>query len=162
MRDLRVRTTLAFVVAAISASPASAQFTSSAEVRTQTSQRADLEEWQGASALGASLRLDRPHWSLTSTGSLTSDADRWQSSGELSALMIAPALGPLQLSASSVLSRTYRSGDIHNELSAHGRASLRFGARGAWVGVDARQLDGPRAPAGDPWPVLGAWRKERP
>jgi hypothetical protein len=159
MRDSRLRTTLAFLVAAISAAPASAQFTSSAEVRTETSQHAELEKWRGASALGASLRLDRPHWSLSSTGSLTSDADRWQSSGELSALMIAPALGPLQLSASSVLSRTYRSGDIHNELSAHGRASLAFGTRGAWIGIDARQLDGPRALTGDPWPVLGTWQQ---
>jgi hypothetical protein len=74
-------------------------------------------------------------------------------------MTLSPTFGPVQLSATGGVARSYSAGAVHNVLTAEGRASLRFGRRGAWVGLDARHIDGARSPAGDPWPVIGAWQQ---
>ena len=159
MRASRLRFTAGLALTALSAAPMSAQVTSGVEVRAHASREAHVGDWQGASVLGASLRFDRPHWSVESAGDLTSDWDRWQQRASLSASALSPAFGPLQISATGTVARSNRSGPIHTALQAGGRASLRMGQRGAWVGVDARHVDGVQAPGDRAWPVIGAWQQ---
>src|SRR5690606_32863062 len=146
-------------LAALSALPVSAQVTSSVEVRADASRAAHVKDWQGASVLGASLRLDRPRWSVGSAGELTSAWDRWRQHASLSAAALSPVLGPLQLSATGAVARSDRSGPAHDELQAGARASRRVGQRGAWIGLDARHTDGMQAPGDGAWPVIGAWQQ---
>lgn len=159
MPALRLRFVLGLSLLVLEATSASAQLTSGIEMRAHASGPAEVQDWRGASLLGATVRLDRPYWSLETNGALNGGEDRWWGTGSFSALIKSPSVGPLQLSISGSAARDGRFGVMHDELTARARASLRFGNRGVWFGADAMSIAGGEVAPTPVTPSLGAWQQ---
>jgi hypothetical protein len=143
-------------IAGIMAHPAPAQISPSLEARAQLSSGAGGEPWHGTSVLGGNLRFDRPWLSLSGTGELHADDDRWLGSAGIAGALRTPALGPFQLSLSGDLHRPHRpDADQHYQFTGTARASLRRGEWGVWAGIDGRRIMH-RASSS---PSLGGWRQ---
>jgi hypothetical protein len=160
MRTTRLWKTGLFAAVAVLPAPAASQLASSLQARTEMLVPADGGGLRGWSSLGGSVALDRAHLALLAEASALTDGSSWHGRGSFGGSVMAPAIGPLQL---SIGGSVFRAGPPH--LTSHwasatqARASFRFGAWGAWTGIDAR-----RTPAADSigegaTPAIGGWRQ---
>lgn len=151
--------TLVVIIAGLVVRPAPAQLSPSLEARAQLSSGPGGEPWHGTSVLAADLRFDRPFLSLSGTGELHADDDRWRGSAGVTGALRSPALGPFQLSLSGDLLRPHRPEvDQHYQFTGTARASLSRGEWGVWAGIDGRRIM-QHASGASASPSLGGWRQ---
>jgi hypothetical protein len=162
MRMSRVWGTSLFAAAVLPAA-ASAQVASSVVGRTEMHAPAHGEGWRGWSALGAALSLDRARYGLSAEAEALTDGDAWNGRGSFGGLLLAPALGPLQLSVTGDLTRSGPRGHSSAwSAAAQARASLRAGPWGLWTGLDARHAGDADSVGERATPVIGGWRQLGP